>query len=127
MSFIAATIHPARRRGLAHASEVWGIAERRLGAREWAVGRYSIADIHLFRLYWRFANSLRPSAGTFPNLANHYERMMARRRCNGRSRPRAPSATSCRTDRRHHPVRVPGMKPDANGGLDLSRIPGDRA
>lgn len=78
MSFIAATIHPARRRGLAHASEVWGIAERRLGAREWAVGRYSIADIHLFRLYWRFANSLRPSAGTFPNLANHYERMMAR-------------------------------------------------
>ncbi|HJT07449.1 MAG TPA: glutathione S-transferase family protein [Stellaceae bacterium] len=78
MSFIAATIHPARRQGLARASEVWGIAERRLGAREWAVDRYSIADIHLFRLYWRFANSLRPPPGTFPNLSAHYERMMAR-------------------------------------------------
>ena len=78
MSFIAATIHPARRRGLPHASEVWGIAERRLGALDWAVGRYSIADIHLFRLYWRFANSLRPPPGMFPNLTAHYARMMAR-------------------------------------------------
>lgn len=78
MSFIAATIHPARRQGLAYASEVWGIAERRLGAQEWAAGGYSIADIHLFRLYWRFANSLHPPPGTFPNLTAHYARMMAR-------------------------------------------------
>ena len=78
MSFIAATIHPARRQGLAHASEIWGIAERRLGAREWAAGSYSIADIHLFRLYWRFANSLHPPPETFPNLTVHYARMMAR-------------------------------------------------
>ena len=78
MSFIASTVHPARRQGLAHASEVWGIAERRLGAQDWAVGRYSIADIHLFRLYWRFANSLHPPPGTFPNLTAHYARMMAR-------------------------------------------------
>jgi glutathione S-transferase len=78
MSFIAATIHPARRQGLAHASEMWGIAEGRLGARDWAIGRYSIADIHLFRLYWRFANSLRPPPGTFPNLTAHYARVMAR-------------------------------------------------
>jgi len=78
MSFIATTIHPARREGLAHASEVWGIAERRLGAPAWAAGTYSIADIHLFRLYWRFANSLRPPPGMFPNLTAHYARMMAR-------------------------------------------------
>jgi glutathione S-transferase len=78
MSFIAATLHPARRQGLAHASEVWGIAERRLGAREWVAGGYSIADIHLFRLYWRFSNSLHPPPGTFPNLTSHYARMMAR-------------------------------------------------
>jgi glutathione S-transferase len=78
MSFIAATIHPARRQGLAHASAVWSIAERRLGAQDWAIGRYSIADIHLFRLYWRFANSLHPPPGTFPNLTAHYGRMMAR-------------------------------------------------
>jgi glutathione S-transferase len=41
-------------------------------------GRYSIADIHLFRLYWRLLPSLKPEPGTFPNLDAHYERMMAR-------------------------------------------------
>jgi glutathione S-transferase len=49
-----------------------------LGEREWALGRYSIADIHLFRLYWRFANSAKPAAGTFPRLSAHYDRMMMR-------------------------------------------------
>jgi glutathione S-transferase len=78
MSFIAATIHPARRLGGARANAVFALADRRLGQRDWALARYSIADIHLFRLYWRFAHSLHPAAGTFPNLAAHYERMMAR-------------------------------------------------
>jgi len=77
MSFIASTLHPARRHGLDHAREVWGIADRRLGNR-WALENYSIADIHLFRLYWRFANSLKPTPETFPNLTAHYARMMAR-------------------------------------------------
>ena len=78
MSFIASTLHPARRQGVEHAQMVYGIADRRLGGREWALGRYSIADIHLFRLYWRFANSLNPAPGTFPNLSAHYDRIMAR-------------------------------------------------
>lgn len=78
MSFIAATIHPVRRQGIEHARTVWELAEGRLGNREWAVGRYSIADIHLFRLYWRFRGSLSPGPGEFPNLSAHYERMMAR-------------------------------------------------
>jgi glutathione S-transferase len=78
MSFIAATLHPARARGIAYATEVYGIADRRLGQREWALGRYSIVDIHLFRLYWRLANSLKPAPGTFPSLSAHYDRMMAR-------------------------------------------------
>jgi glutathione S-transferase len=77
MSFAASTLHPARRRGLDYARNVWGIADRRLGS-GWALGRYSIADIHLFRLYWRLANSLKPAPGTFPNLTAHYARMMAR-------------------------------------------------
>ena len=77
MSFAASTLHPARRHGLDHAREVWEIAERRLG-HGWALGRYSIADIHLFRLYWRFANSLKPAPEIFPNLTAHYARMMAR-------------------------------------------------
>jgi glutathione S-transferase len=78
MSFVAATIHPARRQGIEHARTVWELAEQRLGNREWAVGKYSIADIHLFRLFWRFRDSLKPSPGEFPHLNAHYDRMMAR-------------------------------------------------
>ncbi|MBV8920247.1 glutathione S-transferase family protein [Bradyrhizobium sp.] len=78
MSFIAATLHPARRQGLDHARAVYAIADKRLGAM-WTLGEhYSIADIHLFRLYWRLFNSLKPVPGTFPNLDAHYARMMAR-------------------------------------------------
>ena len=78
MSFIAATVHPARRQGLDHAKGIYKLADARLGTGEWAVGSYSIADIHLFRLYWRFFNSLKPEPGTFPNLDKHYARMMVR-------------------------------------------------
>jgi glutathione S-transferase len=78
MSFIASTLHPARQKGLDHARQAYGIADKRLGS-GWILGeRYSIADIHLFRLYWRLFNSLKPSPGTFPNLDAHYARMMAR-------------------------------------------------
>ena len=77
MSFIASTLHPARQRGLDYAKQAYGIADRRLGD-GWALGRYSIADIHLFRLYWRMANSLKPGPDEFPNLTAHYARMMAR-------------------------------------------------
>lgn len=78
MSFIAATLHPARKRGLDYATQVYGIADQRLGNRDWVLGRYSIVDIHLFRLYWRLFNSLKPAPGTFPHLDAHLERMLAR-------------------------------------------------
>jgi glutathione S-transferase len=78
MSFIASTIHPARRTGDDRWREVFHIAEQRLGSSEWAVDRYSIADIHLFRLYWRFVRTLEPPAGSYPNLSAHYERMITR-------------------------------------------------
>lgn len=79
MSYIASTVHPARRQGLEHAREVYAVADKRLGKNDWAVGkRYSIADIHLFRLYWRFRSSLEPEPGAFPNIEAHYARMMAR-------------------------------------------------
>jgi glutathione S-transferase len=78
MSFIAATLHPARRQGAEHARLVYTTAEQRLGNRDWAVGQYSIADIHLFRLFWRFRGSLNPAPGDFPALTAHYDRMMAR-------------------------------------------------
>ena len=78
MSFIAATIHPARRAGDDRWHEVFVLADQRLGANEWAADRYSIADIHLFRLYWRFVDTLHPPPATYPNLSAHYDRMMGR-------------------------------------------------
>jgi len=78
MSFLAATVHPARGLGIEHARRVYALADQRLGNKPWAIGTYSIADIHLFRLYWRFFNSLHPAPGEFPSLDAHYRRMMAR-------------------------------------------------
>jgi glutathione S-transferase len=78
MSFIAATVHPARRQGLDHARATYAIADKRLGDREWAIGQCSIADIHLFRLFWRLCKSLKPSRGELPRLFEHYDRTMAR-------------------------------------------------
>lgn len=78
MSFIASTLHPARKVGVEHTKKVYSIADDRLGNREWALGRYSIADIHLFRLYWRLKTALHLPPDAFPRLAAHHERMMAR-------------------------------------------------
>jgi len=78
MSFIASTIHPARMIGVERWKEVFEIAEKRLARHDWAVGRYSIADIHLFRLFWRFFTTLHPASETYPGLSAHYERIMAR-------------------------------------------------
>ena len=78
MSFIASTIHPARRIGIERWREVFRLAEQRLGGREWALDRYSVADIHLFRLFWRFVDSVKPAASEYPGLSAHYDRMMTR-------------------------------------------------
>jgi len=78
MSFTAASLHPARGLGLERGGERFAIADQRLGAGAWVLGAYSIADIHLFRLFWRFANALKPARGSFPNLERHHDRMMAR-------------------------------------------------
>ncbi len=40
--------------------------------------RYSIADIHLFRLYWRFRAWLQPDPSEFVDLEAHYQRMMSK-------------------------------------------------
>ncbi|WP_199089125.1 glutathione S-transferase family protein [Bosea sp. ASV33] len=78
MSFAAATLHPARRLGLERAAAVYAIADRRMTGRKWVLPGYSIADIHLFRLFWRFNASLRPPPGAFPNLSAHHDRMLDR-------------------------------------------------
>ena len=68
MSFIAATVHPARRQGVERSREVFELAEARLGQGEWVLPRYSIADIHLFRLFWRFVDALNPEREPYPRF-----------------------------------------------------------
>ena len=66
----------AKRRGSIAALKAM---EGHLAGREFLVGeRYSIADIHLFRLFWRFVDSLHPQPSLYPNLSRHYDRMMTR-------------------------------------------------
>ncbi len=79
MSYLASTVHPVRKQGLEVARTTYQMLDDRLAGKQWAVaGRYSIADIHLFRLFWRFRGSLDPGPAEFPNLCAHYDRMMAR-------------------------------------------------
>ena len=78
LSFVASTLHPARRRGLDHAMTVYKIADARIAGPDWVLGRYSVVDIHLFRLFWRLNTSLRPPPDAFPNLIAHHDRMLAR-------------------------------------------------
>jgi glutathione S-transferase len=78
MSFIASTLHPARVRGGEQVARAWAWAEQKLGEREWAAGAYSIADIHLFRLFWRLRGSVGADPAAFPRLSAHHDRIMAR-------------------------------------------------
>ena len=78
MSYIASTLHPARRQGLEHATAVYQVADQKLGPNPWALGEYSIVDIHLFRLFWRFNASLGIPPEAVPNLHAHHARMLAR-------------------------------------------------
>lgn len=79
MSFLASSVHTAGRQGPEAVDEAFGVAEKRLAARKWTVGdRYSIADIHLFRLYWRFRPAYRLPDGRFPAVEDLYARVLAR-------------------------------------------------
>ena len=90
MSFVASTLHPAisafnqatddaqRARATPRLLRVFAVADERLGSGPWAVGDYSIADIHLFRLYFRLRHTLPEQANAFSRLAAHYERMLTR-------------------------------------------------
>lgn len=78
MSFAAASIHPAFIAGREQVNDALAQAERRLAGREWAVGeRLSIADIHLFRLFWRIRHTLDLPLDELPGLMDHYRRMMS--------------------------------------------------
>jgi glutathione S-transferase len=78
MSFAASTMHGSRAKGPEHVATAFAVANSRLGDRQWAIGRFSIADIHLFRVYWRFRPGMNVPLGTYPALEAHHDRMLAR-------------------------------------------------
>ncbi|MEZ5818097.1 MAG: glutathione S-transferase family protein [Hyphomicrobiaceae bacterium] len=78
MSFAASTMHGSRSKGPEAIAAAFAVAEKKLAGREWAIGRYSIADIHIFRVYWRFRPSIDAPKGTYPALEAHHDRMLAR-------------------------------------------------
>lgn len=78
MSFAASTLHGSRAKGPEAVAEAFAVAERKLAGREWAIGRYSIADIHVFRVYWRFRPSIEAPKGAHPALEALEARMLAR-------------------------------------------------
>ncbi|MBS0547739.1 MAG: glutathione S-transferase family protein [Proteobacteria bacterium] len=78
MSFLASTVHPARAKGMEALTEAWELAEKKFGDGDWALGRYSVVDIHLFRLYWRMINTPGDRPTGLTRLDKLHDRMMAR-------------------------------------------------
>jgi len=78
MSFTASTMHGSRIQGPEAIADAFHVANSKLGDRDWAIGRFSIADIHLFRVFWRFLSTIDAAPGTFPALEAHRDRMLAR-------------------------------------------------
>ena len=77
MSFIASTVHTAVPHGPERVAQAFRIAEQKLAGKQWCVGnKYSIADIHLFRLYWRFKDRFGLKEVDHPSIHAHFERMM---------------------------------------------------
>jgi glutathione S-transferase len=90
MSFVASALHPTisaynfstqektRQAFTERTRDVFKLADARLGDGPFAVGRYSIADIHLFRLYFRYRHTFTDGPTELPRLEAHYQRVLAR-------------------------------------------------
>jgi glutathione S-transferase len=92
MSFLASSAHAAWRAGGEAAVPIYEVAEQRLASSGWAVGdRFSIADIHLFRLFWRLHAAAPIARDTFPRLFAHHDRLLARPSVQAALRAEAPA------------------------------------
>ncbi len=79
MSFVASTVHTSVPQGAERVAAAFGIAEQKLAGKTWCVGdKYSIADIHLFRLYWRFKPRFGLKAEDHTTLQALHDRVMQR-------------------------------------------------
>ena len=79
VSFVASTVHTSVPQGPERVAAAFGIAEQKLAGKQWCVGgKYSIADIHLFRLYWRFKPRFGLKAEDYPSIQALHDRIMQR-------------------------------------------------
>lgn len=79
MSFLASGVQRAGREGAEAGHAAYAMVERKLAGREWTVGdRMSVADIHLFRMFWRFQPLLDLARADYPRLWDLHDRMMQR-------------------------------------------------
>jgi len=78
MSFAASTLHGSRAKGPEAVHEAFDVANAKLAGRDWAIGQFSIADIYVFRVYWRFRAGIEAALGTWPALEAHHDCMLAR-------------------------------------------------
>ena len=78
LSFAASTLHGSRGKGAEAMDHAFSVVDQKLSDRDWLTGRYTIADIHVFRIYWKFKTALEAPAGTYPALESYHDRMLAR-------------------------------------------------
>jgi len=78
MSFIASTLHPARKSGVEHTTRVYGIADSPLGPERMGAGPLLHRGHPSLPALLAPGACLKPARGTFPNLEAHHDRMMAR-------------------------------------------------
>lgn len=79
MGFLAASVQRAGREGAEAGHAAYALVERNLGGRRWTVGEaMSVADIHLFRMFWRFQPLLGLDRADYPGLWDLHDRMLQR-------------------------------------------------
>ena len=78
MSFTASTVHGSPAKGSEYIANAFSVANLKLAGRQWAIGHFSVADIHLFRVYWRFRSAIATAPRTYSALEAHCDRMLAR-------------------------------------------------
>lgn len=79
MGMLASSVQRAGREGAEAGHAAYTLVERKLAGRAWTVGdAMTVADIHLFRMFWRFQPLLDLGRADYPGLWDLHDRMLQR-------------------------------------------------